>query len=47
MRYYVSTSEAGVNRHSMPFRLFEKAKKLGTWNPKDIDFSQDKEGWQA
>lgn len=47
MRYYVSTSEAGVNRHSMPFRLFEKAKKLGTWNPKDIDFSQDKEDWQS
>ena len=47
MRHYVSTSETGINRQSMPFRLFEKAKKLGTWDPKDIDFSQDKKDWQS
>ncbi len=28
-------------------RLFEKAKRLGTWNPSDIDFSQDRDDWEA
>jgi ribonucleoside-diphosphate reductase beta chain len=27
-------------------RLFEKAKRLGIWNPSDIDFTQDKKDWQ-
>ena len=26
-------------------RLFEKAKRLGIWNPSDIDFSQDRADW--
>jgi len=26
-------------------RLFEKAKRLGIWNPSDIDFSQDARDW--
>jgi ribonucleoside-diphosphate reductase beta chain len=26
-------------------RLYEKAKKLGIWNPADIDFSKDKVDW--
>jgi ribonucleoside-diphosphate reductase beta chain len=26
-------------------RLFEKAKKLGIWNPSDIDFAKDKNDW--
>jgi ribonucleoside-diphosphate reductase beta chain len=26
-------------------RLFEKAKRLGTWNPSDIDFRQDRQDW--
>ncbi len=47
MRHYVSTSEEGINRNSMPFRLFEKAKRLGVWNPRDIDFSQDKADWDS
>jgi ribonucleoside-diphosphate reductase beta chain len=32
---------------SYPMRLFEKAKRLGVWNPSDIDFSQDREDWEA
>lgn len=47
MRYYVSTSESSINRNSLPFRLFEKAKKLGTWDPQDIDFSKDREDWES
>ena len=30
---------------SYPMRLFEKAKRLGVWNPSDLDFSQDREDW--
>jgi ribonucleoside-diphosphate reductase beta chain len=32
---------------SFPMRLFEKAKRLGVWNPADIDFSQDRADWEA
>ncbi len=33
-------SEPNVLRvDSFPMRLFEKAKRLGVWNPSDFDFS--------
>ncbi|MGH2864059.1 MAG: R2-like ligand-binding oxidase [Solirubrobacteraceae bacterium] len=32
---------------SFPMRLFEKAKRLGVWNPSDFDFSKDREDWSA
>jgi ribonucleoside-diphosphate reductase beta chain len=32
---------------SFPMRLYEKAKRLGVWNPADIDFSQDRADWEA
>ncbi len=32
---------------SFPMRLFEKAKRLGVWNPSDFDFSEDREDWEA
>jgi ribonucleoside-diphosphate reductase beta chain len=32
---------------SVPMRLFQKAKKLGIWDPADLDFSQDKKDWDA
>lgn len=47
MRYYVSTSEKGINRESLPFKLYEKAKKFGVWDPNDIDFSKDKADWES
>jgi ribonucleoside-diphosphate reductase beta chain len=28
------------------YKLYEKAKKQGKWNPADIDFSQDQEDFQ-
>ncbi len=37
----------GLNRALPPFRLYEKAKKLGVWNPSDIDLSQDARDWAA
>lgn len=43
---YVTTTR-GLNRNLPPMQLFEKAKKLGIWNPADIDFSQDKKDWDS
>lgn len=40
-----ATTTRGLNRDLPPMRLFEKAKKLGIWNPSDIDFSKDKQDW--
>jgi ribonucleoside-diphosphate reductase beta chain len=40
------TTTCGLQRHIPPMRLFEKAKRLGIWNPSDIDFTQDKIDWQ-
>lgn len=40
------TTTHGLRRDTPPMRLFEKAKKLGIWNPSEIDFSQDKADWQ-
>lgn len=40
-----ATTTRGLNRESPPMRLFEKAKKLGVWNPSDIDFAKDKTDW--
>ena len=43
---YQTTNGTGLDRESFPMKLWEKAKKYGTWNPNDIDFSQDKLDWQ-
>ncbi len=42
-----STITRGLNRQSPPMRLFEKSKRLGIWNPSDIDFHQDKLDWES
>src|SRR5689334_23686253 len=44
-REYTSTKRS-LQRDSLPMRLFEKAKRLGVWNPSDIDLSQDQQDWQ-
>jgi len=40
-----ATTTRGLNRDLPPMRLYEKAKKLGIWNPSDIDSSKDKQDW--
>src|SRR5436309_12656994 len=32
---------------SFPMRLYEKAKRVGVWDPAEIDFSQDRADWEA
>ncbi|MEM7113453.1 MAG: R2-like ligand-binding oxidase [Chloroflexota bacterium] len=46
MRTFKTTSQ-GLQRQSPPLRLYEKAKRLGVWNPTDMDFAQDRADWQA
>ncbi|PTX64707.1 ribonucleoside-diphosphate reductase beta chain [Melghirimyces profundicolus] len=45
MRVLQTTSEKGLDHSILPMRLYHKAKKLGTWNPRDIDFTQDEKDW--
>lgn len=41
------TTTRGIRREIPPMVLFERAKKLGIWNPADIDFSKDGADWKA
>ena len=42
---YITTGR-GLDFESRPMQLFQKAKKLGIWNPSDIDFRKDREQWK-
>ena len=43
---FITTS--GSLRHDiLPMRLYHKAKRLGVWDPRSIDFSQDIQDWQG
>jgi ribonucleoside-diphosphate reductase beta chain len=44
---YATISERGLDWDSVPMRLFQKAKKLGTWDPQDLDFSRDAADWAS
>lgn len=46
-RKILTTSTRGLLEDSFPYRLYQKAKRMGTWNPADIDFSQDQKDWQS
>ena len=40
-----ATTTRGLDHNLPPMRLYEKAKRLGIWNPSDIDLSKDKTDW--
>ncbi len=44
--HFITTRSAGLQHNSFPMRLYHKAKRLGIWNPQDIDFHQDRLDWQ-
>jgi ribonucleoside-diphosphate reductase beta chain len=46
-RIYTTLSRRGLCHDSLPMRLYHKAKKLGTWDPRDIDLALDKRDWQG
>jgi ribonucleoside-diphosphate reductase beta chain len=41
------TVEHALDADSLPMRLYEKAKRLGIWNPSDVDFTRDRADWAA
>jgi ribonucleoside-diphosphate reductase beta chain len=44
---YATISRRGLQWDSVPMRLFQKAKRLGTWDPQALDFSRDAADWAA
>ena len=44
---YLSISKRGIDFDSVPMRLFQKSKKLGTWDGMLIDIERDKKDWAA
>jgi ribonucleoside-diphosphate reductase beta chain len=42
-----STSPAGLDHASPPMRLWHKAKRLGVWDPRDIDLARDAADWRG
>lgn len=44
---FATTSERGLRHDILPMRLYHKAKRLGIWDPRSIDFSQDIRDWQG
>jgi len=47
MHKFFATTTRGLDRSLPPMRLYEKAKRLGIWNPSDIDLSKDKTDWST
>lgn len=45
MRKEILSLTRRINENSFPFQLYLKAKKYGVWDPRDIDFTQDKKDW--
>lgn len=45
VREMMLTTHRGLQRSTPPMRLYEKAKRLGIWNPTDIDLVQDRKDW--
>jgi len=47
MHQFFATTTRGLDRDLPPMRLYEKAKRLGIWNPSDIDLTKDKADWST
>lgn len=46
MRETITATSRGLLVDSFPYRLYQKAKRVGTWNPADIDFTKDAMDWK-
>lgn len=45
-RQFAATSANGLDLQSFPYKLYQKAKRMGSWNPENIDYRQDQEDWR-
>jgi ribonucleoside-diphosphate reductase beta chain len=43
---FITTRAGGLQQQHPAMQLFRKAKRLGIWNPDDIDYRQDIRDWQ-
>ena len=43
----LQTTQSGLDTRLVPYQLWIKAKKLGTWDPDTIDFNQDPADWRS
>ena len=46
-RVFATTSPRGLRHDLPPMRLWQKAKQLGVWDPRAIDFTQDIRDWEG
>jgi ribonucleoside-diphosphate reductase beta chain len=44
---FLTTSPRGLNREHPALKMFQKAKKLGVWDPAAIDLTQDRADWET
>jgi ribonucleoside-diphosphate reductase beta chain len=44
-RTFTTLTKRGLRHDILPMRLYHKAKKLGIWDPRDIDLSNDRQDW--
>ncbi len=44
-RRFKSTTGTGLDHSLLPMRLWHKSKRLGVWDPRDLDFGRDREDW--
>jgi ribonucleoside-diphosphate reductase beta chain len=44
---FLTTSARGLNREHPALKMFQKAKKLGVWDPAAIDLTQDRADWET
>lgn len=44
-RVYTTLTMKGLRHETFPMRLYHKAKKLGVWDPRAIDLTQDRQDW--
>src|SRR5262245_49269492 len=44
---YATTSVRGLRWDSVPMRLWQKAKRLGFWDPATIDLTVDRQQWNG
>lgn len=45
-RQFAATRADGLDLQSFPYKLYQKAKRMGSWNPEDIDYLQDRKDWR-
>ena len=44
-RTFTTLSSRGLRHDILPMRLYHKAKRLGIWDPRSIDLTQDRQDW--